>query len=268
LIVGSRALPAALVALLFQAGCRLILDIPGDPSTVDGGGDGVDDGDGVDADGGPDGAPSVDAGADASVRCGDPSVFIGFDEPAELEAWTLDERRGCEIAIANGQLELRSTDPPGICRAFRDLPIDLVGDGLQIKLANQGHDQMSVVYSLILDDGAEDIRQRRRLRIERESGAIKLGECAKELCETSMYGTFPYDVDAHLWWRFDHDADSETLYWEFGTDQKVFSRPDGAIPVTDVSRDLLGCVGVELATYETSDTGTAAFDFLVSGNGI
>lgn len=263
--VRSRALPvAALVALLLQAGCRLILDIPGDPSTVDEGVDGGTD-DGVQADGSPDGAPGFDAAPDASARCSDPSIFIGFDDPVELEEWTLDNRRGCEIAVANGQLELRSIDPPGICRAFRELPIDLIGDSLQIKLANQGHDQLSAVYSLILDDGAEDIRQRRRLRIERESGAIKLGECEAELCETSMYGTFPYDVDQHLWWRFNHDADSETLYFEFGTDQEIFSRPDGAIPVTDISRDLLGCVGVELATYEISDTGTAGFDFLVSG---
>jgi hypothetical protein len=256
----ARAAGIAALAALLQTGCRQLLGIPDDPSAVDGG-------DSTESDARPD-SSLADASHDAAPPCANRSVSIDFDDPDELDRWDLDLRRGCTISIEEGRFAVHQIDPPGFCRAFRDLSLEMVELGLQIQVADPGNDQLSLVYSVILDDGNDDIRQRRRLRIERDGGEIKLGECTAENCDTTRHGSFPYDPAAHTWWRIGHYQDTRTVHFEFASQTEQFSEPDGAMAVTGISDDMVRCVGVELATYEPSDLGTAAFDFLAaSSNG-
>lgn len=271
-----------LLVLLLAPGCRQLLDIPSDVSDPDGGGgadddgssdgsddDGMDggdddDGDGSTADAGP------DAGGDGGQKgCVGQKTFdtIGFDDPSELDSWLVDIRFGCELAVENGLFVARQVDPPGFCRAFRDLSFDMRDYGVQIQLAEPGSDQMSMVYSIILHDGAADIADRRRLRIERDGGRIKLGECVGEVCDTETYGSFPFDAASHLWWRIEHEGQTDIVRFEFASENEMFSQPDESLVVPDITPDLVGCVGVELGTYESTltDFGVAGFDFLGGG---
>jgi hypothetical protein len=288
-----RTATALLAALLLLPGCRQLLDIPSDPSAPDGGagaegdagqdgaddgGDGDDDagGDGDDGgddggeDGGaPDGGPAPDGGSggDAGAPCGGHDLFIGFDDPAELDAWLLDFRQACTMTIEADRLQVNQPSPPGYCRMFRELSMDIIDYGFQVAVVDPGSEAVSLVFSLVLDDGTEDIRYRRRLRIERDDGQIKVGECVGEACDTEVHGVLPYDPARHMWWRFDHDSASESIHVEFAGDDEVFARPLELSPVRGVTSQLVGCIGVELGTYESSDPGTAAFDYLVGGSG-
>ena len=278
----ARAVP--LLLLLLAPGCRQLLDIPSDVSDPDGGaGGGDDDGssDGSDDDGTDDGSddddggsradagPDRDGGGDGGNACVGKKIFttIDFEDPAELDSWLVDLRFGCELAVENSLFVARQVNPPGFCRAFRDFSFDMREYGLQIQLAYPGSDQMSMVYSVILHDGASDIVNRRRLRIERDGGLIKLGECVGEVCDTEIYGTFPFDVASHLWWRIEHDGEGNAVHFEFASDNEMFSQPTEALDVPDITPDMVGCVGVELGTYESTltDSGEAAFDFLAGG---
>ena len=280
----ARAVP--LIILLLAPGCRQLLDIPSDVSDRDGGGgdggdtddgsddatddgsdDGSDDGGGSRADAGP--TRDGGGGGDGGNACVGEELFttIDFDDPDELDSWLVDIRFGCELAVDNGLFVARQVDPPGFCRAFRDFSFDMRGYGLQVQLADPGSEQMSMVFSVILHDGGADLADRRRLRIERDAGRIKLGECVGEVCDTEMYGTFPYDVANHQWWRIEHDGERNTVHFMFASQNEVFSQPPEALDVPDVTPDLVGCVGVELGSYESklSDSGQAAFDFLGGG---
>jgi hypothetical protein len=275
----ARAVPLLLVLLM--PGCRQLLDIPSDVSDPDGGsGDDDGSGDGRDDDGTDDGSDDdgsrADAGSDPDGGGGDggnacvgEKIFttIGFDDPDELDSWLVDIRFGCELAVENSVLVARQVDPPGFCRAFRDLSFDMRDVGLQVQLADPGSEQMSMVYSVILHDGGADLADRRRLRIERDGGLIKLGECAGDACDTEIYGSFSFDVESHLWWRIEHDGERNTAHFKFATQNEKFTQPTEALDVPDITPDLVGCVGVELGTYESTltDSGQAAFDFLVAG---
>ncbi len=268
----ARAVPLLLV--LLTPGCRQLLDIPSDVSDPDGGGGGDDGGssDGSDDDDGgsrADAGPDPDGGGDGGNACAGEKIFttIGFDDPGELDSWLVDIRFGCELVVENGLFVARQVDPPGFCRAFRDFSFDMREYGLQLQLADPGSEQMSMVFSVILHDGGADLADRRRLRIERDGGRIKLGECVGEVCDTEMYGTFPYDVADHLWWRIEHDGERNTAHFTFASQNEMFSQPTEALDVPDITPDLVGCVGVELGTYESklSDSGQAAFDFLGGG---
>ena len=279
----ARAIPLLLV--LLTPGCRQLLDIPSDVSDPDGGAGGDDDGpsdgsaddgtdDGSDDDDGgsrADAGPDPDGGGDGGNACVGEKLFttIGFDDPGELDSWLVDIRFGCELAVENSVFVARQVDPPGFCRAFRDFSFDMQDYGLQVQLASPGSEQMSMVYSVILHDGGADLADRRRLRIERDGGVIKLGECVGEVCDTEIYGSFPFDVANHLWWRIEHDGERNTAHFTFASDNEMFSQPTEALDVPDISPDLVGCVGVELGTYESTltDSGQAAFDFLAAGDG-
>jgi len=280
----ARAVP--LLLLLVAPGCRQLLDIPSDVSELDGGGGADDDGaddDGADDDDGGDGSDdgggsAADAGSGAdsgSGRDGGPSCIgttttsIGFEDPSELDSWLVDLRFGCELVVENSRMVVRQIDPPGFCRAFRELEMDMLDYGLQVQIADGSSDQMSMVYSIILDDGNPDITDRRRLRIERDDGLIKLGECVGDVCDTEIYGSFPYDPKGHEWWRFGHDAETETMHFEFASSDEIFTRPTEAVPVGGITEDLVRCVGAELGTYEATltDSGAGSFDFLVAGGG-
>jgi hypothetical protein len=278
----ARAVPLLLV--LLTTGCRQLLDIPSDVSDPDGGagedddgpndgGDdlGTDDGSDDDDDGSrADAGPGPDGGGgDGGNACVGDKIFttVGFDDPDELDSWLVDIRFGCELAVDNGLFVARQVDPPGFCRAFRDFSFDMRDYGLQLQLADPGSEQMSMVFSVILHDGGADLADRRRLRIERDGGVIKLGECVGEVCDTAIYGTFPYNVANHLWWRIEHDGERNTAHFTFASQNEMFSQPTEALDVPDITPALVGCVGVELGTYESklSDSGQAAFDFLGGG---
>ncbi len=279
----ARAVP--LLLLLVAPGCRQLLDIPSDLGEPDGGGggDGADDAaddDVADDDGSDgsddDGGSAADAGSgddsgpgrDGGPMCiGSNAISIGFEDPAELDNWMVDLRFGCELAVENSLFVVRQVDPPGFCRAFREIEMDMLDYGLQVQIADGGSDQMSMVYSVVLDDGNPDIFQRRRLRIERDNGLIKLGECVGEACDTDVHGSFPYDPATHEWWRFDHDSETSTLHFEFASGDEIFTRPTEALPAAGITADLVRCVGVELGTYESTvtDSGSGAFDFVVAG---
>jgi hypothetical protein len=283
LIMRTAAL--LLAALLLVPGCRQLLDIPSDLSSPDAGADdsgdqgaedGADDGssdgeDGADAGGGePDAGPAPDGGTDvdASAPCGGQNLFIGFDDPAELDSWLLDFRQECTMTIEGGQLRVNQPDPPGFCRMFRELSMDIIDYGFQINVVDPGDQNVSLVFSVILSDGTDDIRDRRRVRIERDNGQIKAGECTGEVCDTEVHGVMPYDPARHSWWRFDHDSDTGTIEFEFAGDDEMFARPPELTPVSGITLQQVTCVGVELGTYEPSDPGTAAFDFLAGGSGV
>lgn len=275
---------AVLVLLLLLApGCRQLLDIPSDVSEADGGAGGGDDdgpGDGADDDGADDGSDDdgdgsrADAGPDGGdsgggEACVGEKIFptVDFADPSELDSWLVDIRFGCELVVENSLFVARQIDPPGFCRAFREFSFDMRDYGIQVQLADPGSDQMSMVYSVILHDGASDITDRRRLRIERDGGLIKLGECVGEVCDTEIYGAFPFDVTSHLWWRIEHRDATDSAHFAFAGDDEMFSQPAEALDVPDITPGMVGCVGVELGTYEPTitDAGQAAFDFLVGG---
>lgn len=272
----ARALPH-LVSLLVLAGCRQLLDIPSDPSAADGGG-----GTGEDASPGdrPDGAPGdedggltrPDGGGDRDdagiVSCRPlPTVFVGFDDPAEIEDWEIDQGGGCEIGVEVDRLAIRQTDPPAFCRVLGELPADMANGGMQVMALEPGNPAMSLVYSLILNDGGGDIRSRRRLRIERDGGFITLGDCIDDDCDSNVYGSIAFDPKQHVWWRFDHDSADSSLHFEFASDDEIFSRPAGVEPVPAITPEMVRCFGVELGSNESgADTGRASFDFLVGGS--
>jgi hypothetical protein len=279
----ARTCTALLAALLLLPGCRQLLDIPSDPSAPDGGAgsedgesddadgsDDADDGDDGDDDGGADAGPGRDGGpsGDGGAACGGQDLFIGFDDPAELDTWLLDFRQDCSMTIEAGRLHANQPSPPGFCRMFRELSMDITDYGFQIAVVDPGDQQVSLVFSLVLNDGTEDIRDRRRLRIERDDGQIKVGECVGEVCDTAVHGALPYDPARHMWWRFDHDSATGTIHFEFAGKDEILSRPPELTPVGGITLEQVDCVGVELGTYEPEDAGTAAFDFLVGGSGV
>ncbi|HYU14980.1 MAG TPA: hypothetical protein VEL05_02870, partial [Candidatus Acidoferrum sp.] len=125
-----------------------------------------------------------------------------------------------------------------------------------------------LVYSVILA-GPGDLRSRRRIRIERDDGLIRLGECRGDGdCRPDMYGSFPIDAEQQVWWGIVHDGATSSIYFEFGTDGEVFSQPPQQTHVPNITRDMVECVGIELGTDETgSDTGISAFDDIANGRG-
>jgi hypothetical protein len=245
-----------LLLLGLAPGCRKLLDIPGDPTAVDGGtDDGADDDDGDDdGDGGGECRPVT-------------SLSNGFDERDAIAGWELDLADGCDIEVVSGRLLLRQLGSPGRCRAFAELSLDISNQGLLINTVDANDEQVSIVFSLVLSDGVGDIRSRRRIRIERDDGELRMGQCVDDLCEETVFGTIPFDDSDHVWWGIVHDALDDSLYFEFADEEETFSRSE-ALPVTDITPDLIRCVGVELGSYETSDSGAAGIgDLLASPTG-
>ena len=265
------------LALLLSSACKQILGIPGDPSAVDGGSDGPDDGpddgeddDGTDPDGSPgDGSPGPDgAPVDAmEFSCdGTPVGFVGFDDVTSIEGWSLESDLGCDMLVAGGQMLIQQKAPPAACSAMGELYFNLNPDiGLNARIEVAGNPQMSMVFSLILDDGTVDIRGRRRLRIERNEGEIRFGECTGDQCDETAYGADVFDDVAHQWWRFEYVAGEQAIYLEVAADDQKFDRIPGFEAVTDIEPELVGCVGVEVGTDEENDTGSASFDLVSSG---
>jgi hypothetical protein len=278
----ARVSPLALLlSLLVAAGCKQILGIPGDPSAADSGPVGTDDDGSDDDDDGeddgtdPDGSPGGDASPDpdgsppdaGEFNCDGAAIdFIGFDDPSEIASWVLDDDPGCDISVAQSHLIVSQDNPPATCRAMGELYLDLSQDfGLNVRMFAAGNPQMSMVYSLILNDGTADIRQRRRLRIERNEGELRFGECTGAQCDETQYGAVVFDELEHTWWRFDYEAGDEAIYFEMAASDELFERVPTTESVSNITAEMVRCVGIELGTDEENDTGEASFDDVHAG---
>jgi hypothetical protein len=181
------------------------------------------------------------------------AVWMDFDQPADLDGWTLEATPDCAVAVDPAKEVLRFSNPGSTCSSYIEAPE-----------AQALHDLRRQVPSIVLSSEGRGLDANltvqfadlRVVQFTSFGGEVAFSECTTAGCSHAKYGSVAIDDDSRRW-RFVLAADQTRVNFQLAGNDGVWVDRAAADLGGDPSDEGRFLVRVGLSSYPGTASGMA-----------